>query len=150
MGGAKMAVVFAGTNDSKSRPPVEVAAELLRQTVVWFNRVGVPVILVLPPPVDPFLMPAFSGGSNRWLRDFSHRVQSIAMDGKLSVRAVVDLCQMEPSYTLIDGVHFNPHGHRLVAELIVKAMRDLSPHGPVYRQIHFIAEEGQLYAVRPD
>jgi lysophospholipase L1-like esterase len=145
MGGAKWAVVFAGTNDSKACPEIDGWAELLRQTVAWFRRSGVPVVLVLPPPVDPFLMPAFHGRSNAWLAEVSKEVLGNLPPG---VRAVVDLGLLNPSGSLIDGVHFSALGHLVAAEAVRDALRASARPGgvPIVRPFD---PSGRFHAVHP-
>jgi lysophospholipase L1-like esterase len=155
--GGKWLVLLAGTNDSKTCPPIEEWELLYRQIVHFARRAGVPVALCTFPPVQPAAMPVYTQGSVDWLARASERVRAIAaeLDGRPIPVRLIDLADLPTDY-LVDGVHFTPAGHREVACRIAAGLtgaevgdvRNLAPEVPAGRYASLAAPVVEVAARR--
>lgn len=141
--GINDAVVDVWTNPPavRSRVSLERYTENLRYFVRTLRERGVRVLLMTPNPLrwtaklkslygKPPYRPDDPDGLNMILKDYAQSVRQIAQDEKailIDVFAAFRDPQTRPKHTvdqlLLDGMHPNDQGHRLVADLLLTQLK---------------------------
>lgn len=135
--GAKVAVICAGTNDSKGATrdrPDDLWLTLYRQIAHWPLRHLVPTVLCTLPTVAAEMpdygpqAPAWIAGANALIRDLAASLRQPRADG----RAVpVHVCELHdlPLEVLVDGVHLTEEGYREVARRVADTILPVEARG---------------------
>lgn len=120
MSGSKVAVLCAGTNDSKYPcTDLDVWESHYLAIIHWFRRYRIPFALCMLPEVDGASMPAFdSDVSNEWIDDANARIAARADSFAVHL---VDLSDIGGDL-LIDGVHLTAEGYDLMASRIAEVL----------------------------
>lgn len=120
--GPKIGCLLVGTNDSKNpNYPQDFFRDNMQQIINIFKRYGIRLLIGTLPPVRGDEMPCFfTKNSNEWIENANKTIINLSEKNNLPLIDFRDMAEY-----LIDGVHLNYDGYKVMAERWFNKIKEL-------------------------